>query len=239
MNGLVPLHFETNDIRMILLDGEPWWVLNDVCAVLDIANPRNAARRLRDWQKGWQSMDTLGGRQDMVVVNEPGVYKLIMASRKEDAERFEHWLFSKVLPSIRKYGQYPPPVAAEVRGGYIAPTPSRIPATEGERLLEEIERWQTRNEGQDIHAANVISKNRLKALVLMRVFSGAHLTKDGLWLKLANQGIDIFYILHGRPWAEAYPVPTMQQPLRIASADIQRNPRSCGPPNRSLPGSAT
>ena len=108
-SDLVPLHFETADVRMIVRDGEPWWVLNDVCSVLSIANPRNVAQRLDDYQKGVHSVDTLGGFQDLTLVNEAGIYALTLNSRKASAKEFARWVFVEVLPSIRKFGMYPPP----------------------------------------------------------------------------------------------------------------------------------
>lgn len=141
MTSLVPLHFDNADIRMIILDGEPWWVLNDLCAMLGIANPRNAARRLRDWQKGVHTMDTLGGRQDLTLVNEAGVYKLALSSKKDSAEEFERWLTTQVLPSIRKYGAYPPPPVFEIEA-MPEPEPLQAPhwSSIGARFLDEAER---------------------------------------------------------------------------------------------------
>lgn len=114
MNALVSLNFNAADVRMIIRDGEPWWVLNDVCMVLEIANPRDAATRLREWQKGVGNADTLGGRQEFVLINEAGLYKLALTSRKPVAEKFEKWLTCDVLPSIRKFGMYPPPSAETI-----------------------------------------------------------------------------------------------------------------------------
>lgn len=87
-------------------NGEIWFVANDVCAALEIANPRNVIARLDEDEKGVHTMDTLGGKQELNCVNESGLYSLILTSRKESAKKFKKWITSEVLPSIRKTGGY-------------------------------------------------------------------------------------------------------------------------------------
>lgn len=103
--------FETedhHDFRTIDRDGEPWCVLADVCRSLEIGNPSDAAKRLDDDEKGVVSIDTLGGRQTVIIINESGLYSLILTSRKESAKRFKKWVTAEVLPTIRKTGSYKP-----------------------------------------------------------------------------------------------------------------------------------
>ena len=78
----------------------------DVCAVLDIANPRQAISRLDDDEKGVLTVDTLGGKQAVNVISESGLYALIFTSRKPQAKAFRRWVTSEVLPSIRRTGAY-------------------------------------------------------------------------------------------------------------------------------------
>lgn len=106
MNDIVPFSFEGRDIRVVMRDGEPWWVLSDVCNCIAIANSRDAADRLEGDEKDVALGDTLGGPQKMIVINESGLYRLIMRSDKPEAKRFQKWVFSEVLPSIRKTGSY-------------------------------------------------------------------------------------------------------------------------------------
>ena len=108
MNNLAPsvFRFESHEVRTVMLSGEPWFVAADVCAVLEIANPRHAISRLDDDEKGVVISDTLGGKQEMSTVNESGLYSLILTSRKPEAKRFKKWVTSEVLPSIRKTGSY-------------------------------------------------------------------------------------------------------------------------------------
>lgn len=97
---------EFGEVRTIMRDGEPWFVAADVCRVLDIRNSRDAVVRLDEDEKGVASTDTLGGEQQMTVVNESGLYSLILGSRKSEARKFKRWITHEVLPSIHKYGAY-------------------------------------------------------------------------------------------------------------------------------------
>lgn len=97
-------------------DGEPWFVLNEVCAKLDIANPSDAASRLDDDEKDVLGItDTIGRVQKRVIINESGLYSVILTSRKPEAKRFKKWVTSEVLPSIRKTGGYGGKVPAFIR----------------------------------------------------------------------------------------------------------------------------
>jgi prophage antirepressor-like protein len=104
---LIPFDFDGQDVRVLTFDdGHTEWVAKDVCLVLGILNVAQAARRLKTNEKGVYSIDTPGGRQEMVTVTEPGLYRLIFRSDKPEAERFQKWVFNDVLPSIRKTGSY-------------------------------------------------------------------------------------------------------------------------------------
>jgi hypothetical protein len=99
-----PFPFEGNQLRTMTRDGEPWFVATDVCDALGL--DRTQIRRLDDDERGVCSIHTLGGTQKMIVVNESGLYSLIMGSRKPEAKKFKKWVTSEVLPSIRKTGSY-------------------------------------------------------------------------------------------------------------------------------------
>lgn len=103
------------DFRTIDLDGEPWFVLADVCKALDIGNPSMAASRLDEDERGISSIETPSGYQPMVIISESGLYSLILTSRKEGAKRFKKWVTSEVLPAIRKTGSYGGRVPAFIR----------------------------------------------------------------------------------------------------------------------------
>lgn len=112
--SVVPFSFESYQIRTIDVDGEPWFVAADICAAISIASTGNAYSRLDDDEKGVRLVDTLGGSQNMTVVNESGLYSLILRSDKPEAKRFKKWVTSEVLPSIRKHGHYSVAPAAPV-----------------------------------------------------------------------------------------------------------------------------
>lgn len=100
---------EFGNVRTILIDNEPWFVAADVCRALDIGNPSKAVLRLDDDEKGITSSDTLGGEQRMIIINEPGLYSLVLTSRKPEAKAFKRWITHDVIPSIRKHGLYMTP----------------------------------------------------------------------------------------------------------------------------------
>ena len=97
---------EKQPFRILDKDGEPWFVLTDVCRELDVGNPTQAADRLDDDEVGIDSIDTAGGRQNVLTISESGLYSLILTSRKDGAKRFKKWVTAEVLPSIRKTGRY-------------------------------------------------------------------------------------------------------------------------------------
>lgn len=101
--------FENKDfgkVRTVTLNGAPWFVAADVCRALDIANSRDAVKRLDDDERGVVSTDTLGGVQEMTVVNESGLYSIVLGSRKPEAKQFKRWITHEVIPTIRKTGGY-------------------------------------------------------------------------------------------------------------------------------------
>lgn len=109
---------EFGDVRTVTINGDPWFVGKDVAAALGFTNPRDAiSTHVFDEDKGVESIDTLGGKQKMTVINESGLYALVFGSRLKSAQRFKHWVTSEVLPAIRKTGGY------------------RTPAPQGKELL--------------------------------------------------------------------------------------------------------
>ena len=101
--------FENKDfgkVGTVTLNGAPCFVAADICRALDIANSRDAVKRLDDDERGVVSTDTLGGVQEMTVVNESGLYSLVLGSRKPEAKQFKRWITHEVIPTIRKTGGY-------------------------------------------------------------------------------------------------------------------------------------
>ena len=98
---------EFGKIRCVTLNNQPWFVGKDVADILGYGNSRDAlAKHVDEDDKGVAKCDTLGGTQNLVVINESGLYSLILSSKLPNAKRFKHWVTAEVLPSIRKHGLY-------------------------------------------------------------------------------------------------------------------------------------
>lgn len=98
--------YQTNEVRTVQRNGEPWFVLRDVCEVLCIGSPHKVYERLDEDEKGRSQIPTPGGLQEMSVINESGLYAVILRSDKPEAKPFRKWVTTEVLPSIRKNGGY-------------------------------------------------------------------------------------------------------------------------------------
>lgn len=99
------------DIRVIVINGEPWFIASDVCRAIGIANHRDAVRKLDDDEKGVASTDTPGGEQESIIISESGLYTLILRCRDAVTPgtipyRFRKWVTGEVLPQIRRTGSY-------------------------------------------------------------------------------------------------------------------------------------
>jgi len=98
---------EFGQVRTLIKDGQPWFVAKDVAEILGYANPRDAISKHVDVEdKGVANCDTLGGKQELTIINESGLYALVFGSRLETAKRFKRWVTSEVLPALRKTGAY-------------------------------------------------------------------------------------------------------------------------------------
>lgn len=107
MSEIVPFNYGAQQVRTVTgSDGEPWFVAADVCAVLGIVNVGNAVGRLDGADKGLHPVDTPGGRQNLGIINESGLYDLVLDSRKPQAKKFRRWITSEVVPAINRTGSY-------------------------------------------------------------------------------------------------------------------------------------
>lgn len=98
---------EFGKIRTLEIEGTPYFVGKDVAEILGYSNPRKAmADHIDSDDKGVTKCDTLGGTQEVTIINESGLYSLILSSKLPKAKQFKHWVTSEVLPSIRKHGVY-------------------------------------------------------------------------------------------------------------------------------------
>lgn len=110
MNELQIYNYNDKQVRTVEKDGEPWFVLKDVCAILGLTNNRIVADRLdQDEVSQTYVTDSIGRQQETTIINESGLYNVILRSDKPEAKPFRKWVTSEVLPSIRKHGAYMTP----------------------------------------------------------------------------------------------------------------------------------
>jgi prophage antirepressor-like protein len=133
MNQVIPFNFDNRPVRTVMVDEAPWFIARDVCNILEIKNVSDTLKTKRIDSKGKEyvnfpenekaDIDTIyispsgrGQRRKALCVNEPGLYRLIFQSRKPEAERLKTWVFTEVLPQIRKTGSWGTTLPDEVRG---------------------------------------------------------------------------------------------------------------------------
>jgi len=110
MSNLQQFQFNSKDIRVIEKEGEPWFVAKDVCDILEIQNVTQALDRLDEDER---SMFNIGRQGETNIINESGLYSLVLSSRKPEAKAFKKWITSEVIPQIRKTGSYQRPKSLE------------------------------------------------------------------------------------------------------------------------------
>jgi len=108
MNNLPQIFdFQNSQVRVIIQDGEPWFVATDVANILDLANLSESIKRLDDDEvNSTEVIDSLGRKQITTIINEPGLYSFVLGSRKSEAKLFKRWITHEVIPAIRKNGSY-------------------------------------------------------------------------------------------------------------------------------------
>jgi anti-repressor protein len=104
-------NYQNKEVRTVVINETPWFVAKDVCEILELDG--TSTRRLDDDEKGLHSIHTLGGNQEMQVINEYGLYSLVLGSKKQEAKAFKRWITHDVIPSIRKHGGYLTPETIE------------------------------------------------------------------------------------------------------------------------------
>ena len=110
MNELQTFNFNNQPVRTVQLNNQPYWVLKDVCDVLELSNPTVVANRLEDDER---AKFNLGRQGEATVITESGLYAVILRSDKPNAKEFRKWVTSEVLPAIRKHGAYATPQTIE------------------------------------------------------------------------------------------------------------------------------
>ena len=123
MSDLNVFAFDSQAVRVVMVDGEPWFVGKDVAEVLGYARPNDALQQHCKGAVKRRPLSTPGGTQELRIISEPDMLRLIVGSKLPAAERFERWVFEEVLPSIRKTGAYVDPKAAGAMGAQAHPMP--------------------------------------------------------------------------------------------------------------------
>jgi len=115
MNNLAQIFdYESNPIRVITINNEPWFVAVDIAGILELVNVSETVKRLdEDEVSSTEVIDSLGRKQVATIINEPGLYSLILGSRKPEAKSFKRWITHEVIPQIRKTGSYVAPSCIE------------------------------------------------------------------------------------------------------------------------------
>ena len=148
-SSLLPLSFNGSAVRTVMIGNMPWFVAKDVCEVLELSDVSMSVAKLDDDEKLVQKLFVSGQNRDMIIVNESGLYTLIMRSNKPEARRFRKWVTSEVLPSINRTGQYTMPQLVENR---LAAMEKMLVdnASRGEEVIKELAVMKDQFETMDV-----------------------------------------------------------------------------------------
>ncbi|MFW4586776.1 Bro-N domain-containing protein [Pseudomonas aeruginosa] len=216
---IIPFQFDAREVRTMLIDDQPWFVATDVAASLGYRDAFNMCRNLDEDEKdtqivstlkedarGRQILPTLGGEQEMLVINESGLYSAILRSRKAEAKRFKKWVTAEVLPAIRKHGRYEDSAnkmatlvgetigtdGFHMLGALIKGKVAALPVEVRRRATAKI--WSQTHAAFGVRSATDIPANQLDAA---RNFVAAYSVHEGEWLPKGD--IKGFGSLIGRP----------------------------------------
>lgn len=139
MEGLQVFQYQAKDVRTVDRDGQTWWVLADVCEALELKAPHRVASRLDEDERTFMTVvDTAGRRQEVIIINEPGLYSVILRSNKPEAKAFKRWITHEVLPAIHATGAYGAPQAIPTVAGALERMTGVVEALAGR--IEALER---------------------------------------------------------------------------------------------------
>ncbi|MEV1484407.1 BRO family protein [Pseudomonas aeruginosa] len=213
---IIPFQFDAREVRTMLIDDQPWFCVADICRVLGYANSRDAlAKHCRE--KGVAKRDTLTtkGKQALTFIDEGNLYRLIIKSRKEEAQRFEAWVCDEVLPSIRRSGRYEDSSnkmatlvgetigtdGFHMLGALIKGKVAALPVEVRRRATMKI--WSQTHAAFGVRSAADIPANQLDAA---RNFVAAYSVHEGEWLPKPgkrcgtmlndHQLYDVYFVCH-------------------------------------------
>jgi prophage antirepressor-like protein len=137
-------NYQNNQIRILKINNEPWWILADVCKILELSNPSKVSQRLDDDEKANCELGLSGGETN--IINESGLYSVILRSDKPQAKPFKRWVTHEVLPSIRQTGSYSTLQASVSDFDSLS---RRIEVLEKEALLRRVDALETAYQNED------------------------------------------------------------------------------------------
>lgn len=204
---------EFGRIRCFIIEDTPWFLAKDVCDCLGLTNPSEMLKHMDDDEKGIINSDTLGGKQNMLIINEPGIYQLAFVSRRPEAKKFKRWISHTVLPSIRKNGVYATPEAVatlsdkEIMARAVLAAQETIRQIEAERDAERILAKKMKDERDEaVRTKSFISSTR-EASIMGRlgneVKRNKALTKENAELK-DKLGVADSMSIKNIPWVFKY-----------------------------------
>lgn len=168
MDKLQVFNFENHNVRALMINDEPYWVGKNVAIVLGYAKPRNAIATHVDEEdkKDAPIQGDLGGKQNMTVINESGLYSLILSSKLPSAKRFKRWVTSEVLPALRKTGGYklPDNPMDILKLTYEALNQTNESVAQHEYRIKELEDNKLLNPGEYNYISKAV-KNKVKQVM--------------------------------------------------------------------------
>ena len=189
-------NFRESEVRVVIRDNEPWFIAADVCKVLEVQNTTQALGRLDEDER---SMLNIGRQGDTSIVNEPGLYSLVLGSRKPEAKAFKRWITHEVIPAIRKHGGYLTPDKVEeallnpdtlikLATNLKAEREARLKAEEARRLLTE----KVEADAPKVLFADAVAGSKQSILIgdfakLLRQ-NGLEIGQKRLFERLRNEG---------------------------------------------------
>lgn len=167
MDKLQVFNFENHNVRALMIDNEPYWVGKDVASVLGYMKPTDAVRKHVDVEdRGISKIETPSGVQEMTVINESGLYSLILSSKLPSAKKFKRWVTSEVLPALRKTGGYklPDNPMDILKLTYEALNQTNESVAQHEYRIKELEDNKLLNPGEYNYISKAV-KNKVKQVM--------------------------------------------------------------------------
>ncbi|MBW4674310.1 MAG: hypothetical protein KME52_09900 [Desmonostoc geniculatum HA4340-LM1] len=179
MINLSVFNFESHEVRCVGNSASPWFIADDVCKILGIVNNRDAISKLDEDEKLMSLVPTSGQNRQMTVINESGLYSLVLTSRKPQAKRFKKWLTSEVIPAIRKTGRYA--IAPQSRKYILAVSPSSVFAIIARYLKQSIEASMVITRGSGKPKASPIRQCLASLVIMLCTLEGIAQMKPSKW----------------------------------------------------------